>query len=420
MARWAGGGTTTSRRSLTADLLVMVRFGRYVHAMSLVEKLVALWEPLGLASSERWIPTFIEDVGTASAENMRSAALRRWMHNQPSSAATWLGEVTGLEIRSTSLQVEREVAIRADSRVDLRVSDGSATVFIEVKWGAAPDDAQLMRYHDVISARFPSAVLVILSPVRHVPGQGCALPGAIRRLDWRHLADALEQHDLGGTGSIEADLQRTLSRWRCLTRVVHDAARAGHTTVKDLRELVQWVDDRASAAGMTDYPALARELVLSELAEAYASRDPAWRRCLTNRGANGDFQADVCQPEKGDSWQACPSYAPHGVASVLRFRAYPEMDTIDVQVGSAVTPYLTGADRRAWMTSDPKRAKGVFEHASSVRASLYDAVRCAGLRPTGSTDTTQWWKRAYSASFGERATVRELLEHASQVGACLP
>src|SRR5690606_33207031 len=110
-------------------------------------------------------------------------------------------------------------------------------------------------------------VLLVLSPVRHVAGQGHPLPRTVRCVDWNQLAEVIAATS-ASDASVESDLSRTVTRWRLLVDEVRRACNDDATTVAELQHVVQWLDglDGAAGAGLADYPQLTRELILAELA----------------------------------------------------------------------------------------------------------------------------------------------------------
>lgn len=367
------------------------------------------------------MPTFIEDVGSAAAENVRSAALRRWIHADPANAHRWLRDVGGISGEASELHVKREVVLNAESRIDLQISTRNGPIaFVEVKWASPPDDEQLGGYRKEIDSKGLTAPLILLSPVRHVVGQGITLPVGIHLSDWAQLFKYISLSK--NNGSIEDDLHLTIARWVELRAVVRESVRTEHTTVGDIRELIVWIDDSGSlGADLKDYRILLRQLILAEIADAFVDSrmGTGWRRCLTNRGASGDFQADVAPASKGDGWFPCPGESGFGVALMLRFHADSDFQTISVNIGSAVLPYLEGNEKRKWCSEDTEREKVVFEHAAKVRRRAFNAVSRAGFQSSRRADTREWYKRIYGISFSDDASISELVEHATKLSRVL-
>ncbi|WP_437481597.1 hypothetical protein WME75_38375 [Sorangium sp. So ce1014] len=383
--------------------------------MSLVDDVIARWERRGLVRGRRVVPTFIEDVGSAAAENVRSAALRRWLQTQPANASKWLAKVTGKTRDFAALQVDREIRLDASSRVDLRISAlNEAVAFVEAKWAAPPADNQLARYRAILDQSIRSVPLILISPVRHAVGQGVTLPDGILLSDWSALFEHIDGDE---AGTVENDLHRTIARWADLRAGLRDTLRSPNTTVRALQELTSWIDNEDGSFGsnLKDYPVLLKQLVLAELAEAFvgAAGGANWRRCLTNRGARGDYQADMAPTSRGDGWFPCADHQGVGVAILLRFHAYPDFQSITLQLGSCVLPYLDGEQRHQWTVQNEHRFQAAFEHAANVRRRLFEAVRRAKLQPRGSPATTEWYKCIYTTSFSNGEHISNILERAA-------
>ena len=187
--------------------------------------------------------------------------------------------------------------------------------------------------------------------------------------------------------------------------------------INEFSEVIQWLEEerRAEDADLAGYPDLLRQLILTELAEAVASELPGWRRCLTNKGDHGDFQADVCLEEGG--WQPYTPDPTYGVSTVLRFHAYADFNRIDVQIGTALTPYLRRAEKREWRASGQDHATAVLQHLKLVRGNLWTAIRSVDLNPIGSPNTEESWKCAYSQPFEADRPLQTLIALASSLAA---
>src|SRR5262245_44219916 len=110
----------------------------------IVDVLRERWESRRLMCNGRYLPTFIEDVGTAAAENVRSAALRRWIDRHQSKARTWLNSVRSGCVEQEPLAATREVYLDSESRIDLKIVQKERDVaYVETKWASQPSYEQL-------------------------------------------------------------------------------------------------------------------------------------------------------------------------------------------------------------------------------------------------------------------------------------
>jgi hypothetical protein len=391
------------------------RMGR----VTLVEALQNRWESQHLLVAGRWSPTFIEDVGSAAAENVRSAAVRRWFQRHPTEALAWIGDTLNSAVASPRLRIQREVTLSRDSRIDLCIWDGDRHLaFIEMKWGSAPNDQQIMRYRSDIDAQAPGTPLIMVNPVRHVAGQDRPLPPNTYLTDWSQLLEHMK--GAGEKGSIEEDLRVTIARWHDLRQAVRAAVRELRTTIDELRDLVAWLDADTTTVGAetSEYPRLSRRLIIAEIADAFVERPMShrWRRCLGADGAHGDVQADVSPRDLGDLWFPCADCPDYGVALVLRFHAYPDFRSLDVMAGSMVMPYKEG---KAKDLPNSSQRTALFQHATRMRIRLAEVVRNAGLASGGRPDTSEWWKRTHCSSFGDGRTVQDVHAQAEKVAGAL-
>lgn len=386
----------------------------------MLDDLLRKWADNNLVTDEQatgrhWEATFIEEVGAASAENVRSAALRRWMKRHPEAAVVWLQSVTDVKLDSSKLHVEREHVARSDCRIDLRVWDGEHTVFIEVKWASPPSDEQMQRYRTAVAE---SDALVLLSPISHVVGPKGESNPNVHFTDWEQLAGFVQSTDIA-KDSVEYDLCKTLLRWEQLVSATRAVVNKRKSAIHEFSEVIRWIEEerRAEDAELAGYLDLFRQLILTELAEAVASELPGWRRCLTNKGDHGDFQADLCLHAGG--WQPYVPDPTYGVSTVLRLHGYADFSRIDVQIGTALVPYLRRAQKREWRAFGPEDATAVLQHLALVRANLWTTLRGADLKPIGSPNTEESWKCAYSESFFGDEPLQTLIARATSLAAII-
>ncbi|GAB4356664.1 MAG: hypothetical protein Kow0026_16520 [Oricola sp.] len=374
------------------------------------------------------VPTFIEEIGAASAENVRSAALKRWMNAHPEHNTRWL---TGLipELASRApFTARRELTLDSNNRIDLVLhdKDGRPAVFIENKWLSPMEHPQIDTYRKIIDREYPGSHLIAIGPIAHARPQHDPEVKFVATT-WQDLAAfvsaSMQGSGSGETPTIEGDLSKTLQRIRTMSDAISEAVERG-SKLSEFFDLFGWLSADGQARDTTlAYDELVRRLVITRLADKLERKlnsgdgtsRPVWRRSLATSGARRDFQADVCPTTEGDGLVAIPGAPDNAIALFVRFHSYKEFSGISLQVGTALLPYLEGQKRKEWESRDHARQSSVRHRLREVRTDLAKRLRADGYRKVGSADTAEWYKGFGKASFGADSSVADLLEYAASL-----
>lgn len=386
------------------------------------------WMAEGLCdSSGAVIPTFIEEIGAASAENVRSAALKRWMNAHPEYNTRWL---TGLipELASRApFTAGRELTLDSGNRIDLVLhdKDGKPAVFIENKWLSHMGQSQIASYREIIDRDYPGTHLFAIGPIAHTRPQHDPEIKFVATT-WQGLADfvsaSTRRSGSGAAATIEEDLSKTLQRIKMMSDAISDAVDRG-AKLSEFFELF----GRLSAEKKQDcgtahaYGELVRRLVVTGLADKLKHRlnsgngisQSPWRRSLATAGANGSFDADICPEYKNDGLIGIPGAPDNTVALNIRFSSSEKFENIGVAVGTALLPYLEGKKRKDWVSTNPRRIEIAGRHLHDVRSELTSLLGVPEPKRPKNPDTVQWFKGIGRKKFGPDSNVSELIEYAT-------
>lgn len=327
-----------------------------------LEELAESWKSKGLLdSSGQFQPTFLEDVGAACAENVRSAALMRWAKRNRDTAREWLGSVIGEEVGEIS--PSREVPIgkvehpyggktRSHTcRIDLEfIRD---RVYSEVKWSAPPSIEQLEEYDKALGSR-PGTKIILLTPIDVVdhdfhdwevkPYGWPELPKTVIPVLWSSLTPYLRgTADAGGDDAHEdRALSATIERWTYLYEMIEE-----HVNRCDIMALTNTMNWVPSINAPKDYSELLRKLVLIKLADKIVSHSDNAVLVRTNpgKGAHGtDVSVDMFDQENCFYHIENPKDG-YGVLVSIRLRTKLDGNAlIELQIGSERRPYNSMTD----------------------------------------------------------------------------
>ena len=313
-------------------------------------------------------PTFIEEVGTASAENTRTAALDRWMRQNPDRAANWLSEVFHRPAGGGFKRCRREVPLSGGGdRPDLLVEfDHGSHAIIEAKWGSIPDDNQLLRYREALLAAGEPVLqpsVALLAPHRWpLP---LAAAEDLVSVSWSSVLSHMAAED---HATIEGDLRRTISRQGAIEVAVDEALRDGGEPLKQLTQLLTWLEDlqliqptettkRLSAS----FCALARTTVTLGIADTISSRQARPVLEAATGAIGGDVTADIGLVKSTLGNDRPLASAPGAVLRpALRVRC-DHKHRLTLEVGSHLMPYIQGKKARAsWLKESCPQGEDVL------------------------------------------------------------
>jgi len=284
--------------------------------------LARVWVDCGLAQivsdGVRIRPAFIEEVGTASAENLRSAALKRAFNLNPEACGAWLASL-GVPIPATvALHVGRELDLDREGRVDLSIADehGQYVAFVEVKWLSPPRMEQLRGYR----RKMGQVPLMLLSPVAFPRPYAEADAGPVAAATWAGLLPHLKETD----GEFLKDLRLTVRRLDSLEHWVRRAVEEDRP-LSDLQELHAWL---AADPQRLRLDVFFRRFVVTSLADRLVTelsrQDPTagWRRAATEDVPRRDSQSDLTPEAWGDGVAEVPG-SDRKTCVFLRFHVDP-------------------------------------------------------------------------------------------------
>lgn len=394
--------------------------------MNLVDELKGRWSETGLVDELGNIaPTFIEEVGSASAENVRSAALKRWFNKNPERGAEWLKKILSRDLFGIGpYSMIREYKLDEKSRVDLVVLDKNKlkVVFIEAKWMSSVNhDAQLANYRNNIDLDYAAVPLVILSSIEHarpVSGKKFNLASA----KWSDLADYLNNAD-NKEDSLEFDLWRTVLRLKILEDLLKKAIDENRS-IGDFFELNNWLNEKNTFSSKSeDLSGLFRHIFFTLLSEKLCANlkkldfSASWRRSETSSGGkSSDIQSDV-SPEKYNDGIIITKYdLDVKLALFLRFHAGNEFDSIDVSIGSSFKPYKDGAKKAEWKKANASNWELLKTEMRKVRNEVTQKASEHGLRGMRNCkiDGENWFQKLVDKNFERRdVKINELLNYAA-------
>ena len=396
--------------------------------MTLVDELKSKWSEKGLIDKSGDIaPTFIEEVGSAAAENVRSAALKRWFNNNPEEGVSWLKNVTSKDLSGVApYSMIREYKLDKNSRVDLVVQDkkGINVAFIEVKWmSVVKHDDQLAVYRNHIDKDHAAVPLIILSPIEH------ARPVGGKKFDfisakWSDLADYLNHAD-SKENSLELDLWRSVFRLKSIEELLRKSIN-DNRAVGDFFELDGWLNkinkSNNKSEGLSE---LFRHIFFALLSEKACSNfqkldsSACWRRSATsNGGKSSDIQSDISPEKHNDGLIITKKVSDIKLALFLRFHAGKEFDSINVSIGTSFIPYLDGAEKTKWKTDNSVNWELIKSEMDKVRKKLERKTSEHGLPGTRNCkiDGENWFQKLVDKNFKDKnAKASEVLDYAARL-----
>jgi hypothetical protein len=398
--------------------------------MTLLQKLQKTWLEHGLAIEAKGLvavsPTFLEEVGSAAAENIRTAALMRWFNANPERGYKWLESICQSKLSiNIPYRVTREHYLDEKNRVDLVVwdSENVPVAFIEAKWSSEVKHAeQLEVYRALIEKNHKNALLVAISPVLHRrPVSGKAF--AVITTTWQSLENYLQSKVTTNADSIGSDLWKTCLRLKTLEGILVTAINENRT-LEEFMELHAWIDQTEYSKNKSlGYGEFYRKILMTLLADAMAERlnqITAWRRSITINGPRKDTQSDICPEILRDGLISIDGVTANSISLVLRFHVYPKFDSIKIGVGTQIIPYKFKKDKDEYAKAHPQDMQKTADAVLSVRTSLIAELEKAGVSNTKSAKTkkTAWFKEYAPRKFTKLNRVNEMLgygQHLSPV-----
>lgn len=394
--------------------------------MTITQQLHARWLEHDLAKMNAGgiviRPTFIEDVGSAAAENIRSAALMRWFNANPERGHEWLSSLAKkFQPGKAPYRVTREHYLDPKNRIDLVVwdADGVPIAFIEAKWSSPVRHAdQLEVYRSLIDREHAGVPLLVLSPIRHTrPVGGSAI--SLTATTWQALTNFLQKDSRLKSEPLDADLWRTCLRLKTLEDVLIEGI-SENKTLSEFMELHTWLaratDSDNKSLGYSDFT---RQILLTFLAEELAKRinlfehGPTWRRSVTVKGARNDAQSDICPVTPSDGLIHGDDLRPNSISLVARFHTYPSFDEIKVGIGTQITPYREGAARRRWITENPLLMQNTADKLFAIRSTIIEKLTHCDIKNSknAASRETAWFKEFAPKKFTGDSRVSELQEY---------
>ena len=395
--------------------------------MTLLQKLQETWLGHSLATEAKGVitisPTFLEEVGSAAAENIRTAALMRWFNANPERGYKWLESICQSKLSiNVPYRVTREYYLDEKNRVDLVVwdSENMPVAFIEAKWSSeVKHTEQLEVYCALIEKNHENALLVVISPVLHRrPISGKAFP--LITTTWQSLENYLQSKVNADADSIGSDLWRTCLRLKTLEDVLINAIKENRT-LEEFMELHAWIDKTEYSKNKSlGYGEFYRKILMTLLADAMAERlnpSTAWRRSITINGPRKDTQSDICPEMLRDGLISIDGVTENSISLVARFHVYPKFDSIKIGIGTQITPYKFKKDKDEYSNAHPQEMQKTAEAVLSVRTSLIAELEKAGVSNTKSAKTkkTAWFKEYAPRKFTKLNRVDEMLEYGQRL-----
>jgi len=374
---------------------------------ALIEKVRNEWKEYNLIGNDKIVPTFIEEVGSASAENTRTAALKRWACNNRVYFAEWVLEVTGVKLPA-EWSIQREHTLfnskNKPKRIDLVIRHGDKNddidLFIESKWKSLPGLDQIRDYAECMTKADINAPLLLLTPVPLLIGNVAELPSQVKQVDWTSLSEFIPPNVIGT--NLEKDLGRTLFRWAHLKNSVRDFIQ-GNSNFKmvELSELMEWIKSVHDKEAM-EYSRLTPLLILNEVCDRILLENELqnWMKSGIGVGAHGnDCSVDLCLKETGSCFVPIVENPQKGIAVSVRVRIGFKDFSIEVQIGSALVPY------QEEKTSDDIQL--MFNKAKEIRTLLHQMIGERGISKKGNPQVKQRWKLSCSLSSGDLNAMKE-------------
>lgn len=378
---------------------------------TLVNEVSDAWEAKGLLREGRIVPTFIEEVGTASAENTRSAAFMRWASRNPDEFFVWLSETTETA-RISEGAIEREFKLPGVKRkVDLVVTaSGVPKAFFEFKWDSQVDFKQIRGYREIINKEFSESVpLLVVSPFKLRETVSDILPSKVTFLvSWSELFETLLRGSNLDGNDIENDFTRSVYRWWSLQNLVRVKLTYPVVHLDEFSNLMLWMRKVALEVKLRDYIGLTGKLIANEIAEAMlaAPELDGWRKCGLGKGANGsDASCDICSKNINlCQFQIRPD---ERIAVVVRVRVDLTRGRISLQIGSEMEPYLGRKQKKEVKQADTMKWKRLHKYSSEVRNKLIEEIVRNDLSKgkVGNPNTEDSWSRNFHFEYADFASV---------------
>ena len=396
--------------------------------MTLVDELKSKWSEKGLIDKSGNIaPTFIEEVGSAAAENVRSAALKRWFNNNPEKGVSWLKNVISKDLSGDApYSMIREYKLDKNSRVDLVVQDkkGINVAFIEVKWiSVVKHDDQLAVYRNLIDKDHAAVPLIILSPIEH------ARPVGGKKFDlisakWSDLTDYLKRID-SKENSLELDLWRSVFRLKSIEDLLRKSIDENRA-VGDFFELDDWLNEKNKSNNKSEgLSELFRHIFFTLLSEKACSNfqkldsSACWRRSATSNGEqSSDIQSDVSPENFNDGLIIVKKDLDKKIAVFLRFHSRAEFDAIDVSIGTSFIPYISGGEKAEWKNKYGENWELIKRQMHEVRYKLAQNASDRGLRGMRNCKINgeNWFQKLVDINFNKKdVKVSEVLDYAARL-----
>lgn len=378
---------------------------------SLVDALSDIWEEKGLLLDGRIVPTFIEEVGTASAENTRSAAFKRWASLNSSKFYKWLSDTTETPLIREGC-IDREYKLQGvRERVDLVVtSSGAPKAFVEFKWDSHLRFEQLRSYKEIISKEYSETIpLLVVSPFilretisEKLPSEGITL------VDWSKLYETLLAESSLEGNSVEHDFTRTIYRWWSFQKLVKEALADSSVSLGELKNLMLWIIEIASEVKLRDYIGLTGKLIANEIADALLDEPEleSWRKCGLGKGANGsDVSCDICSiSDRFCFHQIQPG---ERIIVLIRVKVDLRRGNIGLEIGSAMEPYLGRKQKAILKQTDSEKWNRLHQYASIVRKKLVDEIVINDLirGKVGNPLTEASWSRNFHYEYADLRSI---------------
>lgn len=379
--------------------------------MAIVQELSLLWSENRILMDGVPIPTFIEEVGLACAENVRSAAICRWMNNHQQEALEWLKSLECMDVPER-VAFQREISFSSNdendmcrrSRIDIGIYNSetkSPVAFIELKWLAEASEDQLNKYRQCINESYPESLIPILvfCPVLAVEGVVSAPVELVSLFDYSRLS-CIIKHLPEQRLSIEDDLALTLERWELFTNCIRKNLKKEGTRISEFTDLDSWLMDCSPA--LTSYSDLFRRILVADLADTVSTRVAnGLRRTLTAKGPRGDMQADIAGGKDFSFFQNPKAHNQgHGMLVNVRIRIPKgRFNEIQVSLGSSFLPYSS--------ESDP----GESEFCKYIRGKIAQVLKSAGMKVL-SGNSMHRWKCSHTMKFSGDNCVGDVIAYA--------
>ena len=374
---------------------------------ALIERVKDGWEEYNLIRDKAIIPTFIEEVGSASAENTRTAALKRWACNNRVSFAEWVLEVTDVKLPA-EWAIQREYTLfnldNKPKRIDLAIMHGDKNddidLFIESKWKSLPGLDQIRDYAECMTKADINAPLLLLTPVPLLIGNVAELPSQVKQVDWTSLSEFIPPKATGT--NLEQDLGRTLFRWTHLKNSVSDFIQGNSNfKMEELSEFMKWIK-RVHDKESIEYSRLTPLLILNEVCDQILLENELqnWMKTDIGVGVHGnDCSVDIRLKETGSCFIPIVENPLKGIAVSVRVRIGFKNYSIEVQIGSELVPY------QEEKTSDDIRL--MFNKAKETRTLLHQKIGDREISKKGNPEVKQRWKLSCSLSSSDLNAMKE-------------